>query len=291
MIRMWLLLALVGTGHLEAQEKFFPERPTGWVTDQAGVLDPKSEAVLAMQLQKLKDETKLVLGIAILPTIGDYQPYEVATAIGRKWGVANTGPLGQGTKDLGATMLIVPKGAQSERGRCFVATAKGAEGFLTDNRMSEVCGQMIPFFKANNYFAGLTVGVQRIETYARDERQTVAAAPYAAKGAFNIWIILLAVFALAVVVFVIIRSYLREQQRLDSSRRTAMQNMRRYRDPTETISPRPRVVPVVAPPPVARRSEPEPPRRTDDDSPSGGGGFSFGGGSDSYSGGGAGRDW
>ena len=74
-------------GAQQGPTRYFPERPTGFVTDPAGVLDRSAVAQLTGRIERLKASTGAEIAVVTLPTIGDYPPVEVAAAIGRRWGV------------------------------------------------------------------------------------------------------------------------------------------------------------------------------------------------------------
>jgi uncharacterized protein len=306
---------------LAAQD--IPARPDGWVTDRTGVLGPEAQTI-GEELQAFRDSTGFVLGVVLLPTIGDHEPYEVATAIGRQWGIADTGQVGSQTKDLGATMLIVPKSAQSAKGRCFIASAKGSEGFLTDGRAAAICRDMIPFFKQGNYAAGIWHGVDAIESLTVDALAPAPPAPARAshRAAWVWWV--LGGFVGIVGLGVVVAHAASRREEEEELRRAAAREQQRWRA-ANAVQPDP--LPPVPPEPVdptaasvlaaAALAEAERRRRRqqeeDDEeeerrrrssssssdygsgssgsSDSGGGGFSFGGGFDSYSGGGGGSDW
>lgn len=301
-MRWFLLFWLFSTA--QAQEQFIPPTPSGWVTDQTDKLTPQEREALGQQAAAIKARTGLVVGVVLLPTIGDYEPYEVATAVGRRWGVAGTGDLGDFTRNLGATMLIVPKGPQSARGRCFIATAKGAEGFITDNRAAAICDGMIPYFRQDQYAAGVQYGLTRVLDLAV-KAKAEATRPKPTQSGIPVWIFFVGFGLVGGLVLLLVLAAKRQreaedrraQERFRTVRRASPQDWGvRAAPPRAAPPPGPRTPayepPKLAPEPPRRR--PDPPRRDDDSSSSGGssgGGFSFGGGSDSYSGGGGGRDW
>jgi uncharacterized membrane protein YgcG len=161
-----VLLALTARApRLRAQSpgllKLFPETPEGYVTDQAQVLDPEAEASLSTQIDSVRARVGGYIAVVTLPTIGDYEPYEVAMWIGRQWKVAARAEIGDEHRDLGAVILVVPKTAEA-KGRCYVATARGAEGFITDAAAADMCRDAIPHFKDEDYAAGISSIVTQV---------------------------------------------------------------------------------------------------------------------------------
>ncbi len=151
---MRVLLALMLTvTSLSAQsglDKLIPAQPTHFVTDAANLFPDEAEK--GMNDISVTTQTRLGGDIAVLtlPDIGDYQPYEVAMTAGRKWKVGGKGPVGSQQRNLGVVILVVPRTAE-HKGECFIATGMGVEGFITDSRAGDICGDNIPLFKAGNY--------------------------------------------------------------------------------------------------------------------------------------------
>lgn len=148
-----LLLLFVLALPLNAQsgiEKLFPATPTNFVTDAANLFSDADEA--KMNEIALATQTRLKGDIAVvtLPDIGDYQPYEVAMTVGRTWKVGGRGPIGSEQRNLGVVVLVVPR-TPEHKGECFIATGMGVEGFITDGRAGNICGDNIPLFRDGNY--------------------------------------------------------------------------------------------------------------------------------------------
>ena len=89
---MWALAALqlaapAALAQSPGIERLIPDRPTGYVTDAAGVVDAGSRQEMESLIERLRGATGAEIAVVTLPTIGDYAPVDVAVAIGRKWGV------------------------------------------------------------------------------------------------------------------------------------------------------------------------------------------------------------
>ena len=96
------------------------------------------------------------MAIVTLPDLAGRDVADVALAIGREWKVGKVGTPGDPTRNAGAVILLVPKETNSDnRGRCFVLTGQGTEGFITDATAGDICREATPFFMQRDYASGL----------------------------------------------------------------------------------------------------------------------------------------
>jgi uncharacterized protein len=117
------------------------------------------EAVIA----EVREKTRGEIAVVTLPDIGDRQASDVALQIGRQWGVGAKGAAGDLKKNLGVVILLVPmKNHQPGTGQIFIATGRGAEGFLPDARVGRIRDAMVPFLAREQYGKGLALGVDLI---------------------------------------------------------------------------------------------------------------------------------
>ena len=160
-----LALALQGAAApLGAQRgaiaELFPARPTGFVTDVAGALDPGAVGRLEALAERLKNATGAELAVVVLPTIGDRAAVDVAVAIGRTWGVGAAGAVGDPRRNAGLVILLVPrKDDDPNSGQIFIATGQGLEGIVTDLQAGRVRDLMRPYFSRGDYTSGLETGI------------------------------------------------------------------------------------------------------------------------------------
>src|SRR2546421_320729 len=177
--------------------------PRGYVNDFAAALDSASvahmEAVIAEVRAKMRGE------------IADRPAADVALEIGRRWGVGAKGEAGDPAKNLGVVVLLVPlKNHRPGTGQIFIATGRGAEGFLTDARVGRIRDAMTPYLAREEYGAGLAYGVDLIaQAFAQEFGATLDAAPppprpaapevWLPTGATLFWIIFGLVFIVSVV--------------------------------------------------------------------------------------------
>src|SRR2546422_4874064 len=167
---------LVGTALL-AQVQVPP--PRGYVNDFAGVLDAASVAHMDAVIAEVRDKTRGEIAVVTFPDIDDRPAADVALEIGRRWGVGAKGEAGDPAKNLGVVVLLVPqKNHRPGTGQIFIATGRGAEGFLTDARVGRIRNAMTPYLAREEYGAGLAHGVELIaQAFAQEFGVTLTGVP------------------------------------------------------------------------------------------------------------------
>jgi len=144
--------------------------PTGYVNDFAHVLDPAAVQRMEALITEVREKTRGEITVVTLADIGDRAPADVARQIGRQWGVGPKGEAGDRAKNLGVVVLLVPrKNGRPGSGKIFIATGRGAEGFLPDARTGRIRDAMTPYFATGRYSDGLELGVQLIARAFADE--------------------------------------------------------------------------------------------------------------------------
>jgi uncharacterized protein len=153
--------------------------PVGYVNDFAHVLDTTSVAHMEAVIAELRQKTRGEIAVVTLSDIGDRAPSDVAVKIGREWRVGAKGEAGDPAKNLGVVVLLVPRRDHTPgTGAIFIATGRGAEGFLTDARVGRIRDAMGPFFAREDYGAGLARGVDLIaQAFAEEFGVTLSATP------------------------------------------------------------------------------------------------------------------
>lgn len=135
----------------------FPERPTGPVTDAAGILSPEAVARIDQRLTRLRDSTGGEVAVVTLSGIGDRAAADVALQIGRAWGVGGDYPIGDPRRNAGVVVLLVPR-TPEHAGAIHIASGQGTEGFLTDAMAGRIADAMIPALREGDYDAALETG-------------------------------------------------------------------------------------------------------------------------------------
>src|SRR5712664_2262308 len=126
--------------------------PRGYVNDFAGVLDSASIRHMEAVITEVRDKTRGEIAVVTLADIGDRAASDVAVQIGRQWGVGAKGEAGDPKKNLGVVVLLVPhQNHQRGTGDLFIATGRGAEGFLPDARVGRIRDAMLPALATEDY--------------------------------------------------------------------------------------------------------------------------------------------
>jgi len=187
----WLAL-VVAASALQAQRPELPPvskelarlvpptpAPAGFIADVPDVIPATDQSRLDGEIRALQAAGAGDIGVAILPSIGDRAPVDVAVAIYRTWRIGRIDSLGSARRNLGALLLIVPKElAPDGRGQCWISTGTGAEGALTDAQSARICqDSIIPHLRARDYSAAVGAGIHaigaRLEAQAAEAGDTV----------------------------------------------------------------------------------------------------------------------
>lgn len=161
--------------------------PAGFVADVAGVLSPDQLESINARIHAHQAAGRGDIAVAILPSIGGYEPHEVGVAIYREWKVGSVAEIGSARRDLGALLLVVPKErAPDNRGHCWITTGRGAEGPLTDAAVGEICRDLvIPRLRERQYGEGVLAFVGGIESLLAEDSALAATGSRRAVGALD----------------------------------------------------------------------------------------------------------
>lgn len=125
---------------------------TARVTDQAALLTPEQKASLEQKLQTFEARKGSQLAVLIVPTTAPETIEQYALRVVEKW------KLGRKQVDDGALMLI----ATTDRA-LRIEVGYGLEGALNDATSKRIISEtMTPHFKAGNFHAGITAGIDQI---------------------------------------------------------------------------------------------------------------------------------
>ena len=145
--------------------------PASFIADVPRLLTTDARARLDQRIRAVQDSGFGDIGIAIMPSIGDYPAYEMGTAIYRTWGIGRIDSIGAARRDLGVLLLIVPKElAPDSAGHCWITTGNGAEAMITDATGGAICrDRIIPHLRERDYEAALSAGIEAIADEVRAE--------------------------------------------------------------------------------------------------------------------------
>lgn len=122
------------------------------VTDQAALLTPEQKASLEQKLQTFEASKGSQLAVLIVPTTAPETIEQYALRVVEQW------KLGRKQVDDGVLMLI----ATTDR-TLRIEVGYGLEGALNDATSKRIISEiMTPHFKAGDFYAGITAGVDQI---------------------------------------------------------------------------------------------------------------------------------
>ena len=189
--KLTFLFALIFSLNLWAQN--IPEKPNParFVNDFARILSESEIATLEQKLRNYQDTTSNQFAIVTVASLDNYDIESYSYALAKTWGI------GQKEKNNGLLILIAP----NER-KMRIEVGYGLEGAIPD----AVCKQIIreimkPYFKQQNYYAGIDEATNYLIKYASGEYK---ADPKAKKGINPIWII---AFIIIFVIITLISKY------------------------------------------------------------------------------------
>lgn len=163
-----VLYGLLITGFLSAlnvtgQKIPDPMYPPRLVNDYAGILNRGQYEHLERKLRAFNDSTSNQIVIIIIKSLDGYTKEEFADRLAEQWGV------GQKEKDNGIVVLVKPKFA-NENGEARISVGYGLEGAIPDALAKRIVNNdMIPSFKAGDYFTGLDKATNTLISLAKGE--------------------------------------------------------------------------------------------------------------------------
>ena len=138
-------------------------RPTGYVNDLANVLPPEAEQRITRIAEGVRAASGGEITVVTMADLQGRDVSDVALEIGRQWGVGDDAAVGDARRNAGAVVLIVPKETAADgRGRCWVSTGRGTEGFLIDSDAGTICREATPLFAQTNYGEGTELVAYRV---------------------------------------------------------------------------------------------------------------------------------
>jgi len=192
LLPLLLFLSVAASAQIE---KVLPSQPNPprLVTDLTGTLAPDQQEALERKLVAYDDSTSNQIAVIIVPTTGDYDISEYSFALGRKWGIGNK------KNNNGVVFLI----AKNDR-KVFIAPGYGLEGAIPDITAKQIIeNDIVPNFKANDYYRGIDYGVDALMEAARGEY--TAPEGYHARGQGGGVPVILIVFLVIFVIWLISR--------------------------------------------------------------------------------------
>ncbi len=139
-----------------------PSKPSGYVLDQAGLLQANEVQQLEQKLRGYADSTSTQFAVVLVPTTGGSDPYDYAMAIGKTWGV------GQKDKNNGVVILV-----SMDNRKIRIVTGRGIEDVLPDATCKRIINRILkPNFKRGDYYGGLDMATTEMMQRASGQFQS-----------------------------------------------------------------------------------------------------------------------
>ncbi|MCH2215744.1 MAG: TPM domain-containing protein [Flavobacteriales bacterium] len=162
-ITLFLLSFSIALLSFGQDDDCYPKQPRGFVADQVDIFTDREEQALNSMLQVFSNETSNQMVVVSITELCEGDAAMTAVQIGQDWGV------GQGEFDNGVVILIKPTGGQGNR-RTFIATGSGLEGVIPDATAKLIVDrEMIPAFKNQDYYGGVSNAIATLSDLARGE--------------------------------------------------------------------------------------------------------------------------
>ncbi|HEX6186154.1 MAG TPA: TPM domain-containing protein [Pyrinomonadaceae bacterium] len=116
--------------------------PVGFVNDFAEVIDEETESQLEARLSRLKERTKIEIGVATVKTTGAQSVHDYSLAVARGWGIGP--PAGE---EGGGVLLLLA----SEDKRWRIQVTRSLEADLPDEVVGRIGAGMMPALREGRY--------------------------------------------------------------------------------------------------------------------------------------------
>jgi uncharacterized membrane protein YgcG len=116
--------------------------PEGFVNDFAEVIDEQTESQLEARLSRLKERTKIEIGVATVKTTGAQSVHDYSLAVARGWGIGP--PAGE---EGGGVLLLLA----SEDRRWRIQVTRSLEADLPDELVGRIGAGMAPDLRVGRY--------------------------------------------------------------------------------------------------------------------------------------------
>jgi uncharacterized protein len=185
---------LVATVSLPLGAEKLP-RPSGWVSDTAGVMDVDTRQKIEAVSDELEKKTSAELAVVTVKDLGGDTVENYGVQLFKEWGIGKKG------KDNGVLLI-----AAVDDHKVRIEVGYGLEGILPDGKTGAILDQFVlPSFKQGDYAKGLELGTRAIATViAKDAGVELsgeplpvqpAAGPSLRQNILQIFVVLLIVIA------------------------------------------------------------------------------------------------
>ena len=157
--RWWLIIAVAHAATAFASDPL-PQKPSRYVSDNAGVLSPNTVSALNLRLEAFERETSNQVIVATFPKVPDgYVLEDFTQRTAEAWGI------GQEKDDNGVALFVFPNDRRTR-----IEVGYGLEGALPDAIAKRIIeNEMLPAFRAGDFDSGVRRAVTAIMQATRGE--------------------------------------------------------------------------------------------------------------------------
>src|SRR5579875_759537 len=147
--------------------KDLPARPTSYVQDFAGVIDPDAKAQMEALGAEVEREAHATIEVVTIHALDGDTIEDFSTQLENKWKV---GPKGS---DRGVIMIFAVNDHKRR-----IEVGYGLEGILTDAKVGDIGRSMVPDLQAGDYGSAILGGERQIaDAIAKDAGVTLTPLP------------------------------------------------------------------------------------------------------------------
>lgn len=140
-----------------------PMSPPRLVNDFAGIFNESQLRHLEQKLVQFDDSSSSQIVVITVKSLNGLTKEVFADQVGEKWGV------GQKGKNNGVVVLVKPK-YPGENGEARISVGYGLESVIPDAIARRIVGNdMLPYFKAGDYFSGIDKATTTLISMAKGE--------------------------------------------------------------------------------------------------------------------------
>jgi uncharacterized protein len=185
---LFVLMLFLVMGATSALAYSSPGKPTGYLSDFAGILSAETKATLEPKLYQLEASTSAQIAVVTIKSLDGDTIENYAEKLFQDWGI------GQKGKDNGALLLVAVDDREMR-----IEVGYGLEPIITDALSSRIIrNQITPAFKAGDYNRGILEGTEGLiaAAYGDETVGSITSAPVSGSWFEDMfgWIMLLFVF-------------------------------------------------------------------------------------------------
>lgn len=139
-------------------------KPQGYVDDFANVLSSPARAQITRLCTEVDQKAQAQIAVVTVRTLNGQSAFDYSLNLAMRWGV------GPKQKDRGVLILVA-----TEDHKYYTQVGYGLEGILPDGKVGGFGREAVPYFRQNNYDAGLLLMTTRVADVIAADRQIILA--------------------------------------------------------------------------------------------------------------------